>query len=216
MVNNENGSGLFAGVEMTVPRLGNVRLGFCLRGRVNNAVFQIQPILLRIKLILLLSIIFSFSGNACSCIGGETLSEQYLAADLIIFGKVVSKRIVVLSDTIDGDYVDVTRAAYKVVVKKTYKGVNQSDTIEVVTQLGFSGDCGVRFQINRNYVIYMYKHNKYFNRGKIVPFYFSTDICTRTTGYKIRKEIRLIKRYIRKSKKYGTTDSMTYQINKAP
>ena len=151
---------------------------------------------------------------ACSCNGQSTVKEAFSGSEGVVKGTVISKELVVLVDSaslkmtsnVDGEKkgfpYEMTVAKYQLLIESNYKGRFDSDTIDIYTGIG-RGDCGIRFEIGKKYIIYGDKesyfgfvnNNLSYPKGKNILW---TNICTRTTALN-QEEIIKIEKYIRKN-----------------
>ena len=123
----------------------------------------------------------------CTCIGTSDVNTAVKIAQLVVTGKVIGrKEIVVDSDTMIPDF-SIKMIDYTIVISKVYKGNAGKDTIIIRTGYG-NGDCGFRFIINQNYLIYAmredkirYTQKKPGRSKKGLRGIYRTDICTRTS-----------------------------------
>lgn len=168
------------------------------------------------KLIVLLTFGMLFTTSelhACSCIGESTVKQEIKSSDAVFAGKIISKELVEIVDSMlfklyGSDSSAINResytsrlAKYELVITSSYKGKISSDTVEIYTGLG-GGDCGVRFEIGKAYLVYAKKdHYKgalisesQFPSGANI---FWTDICTRTTLMN-DEEIKQVEKFRRK------------------
>ena len=105
------------------------------------------------------------------------------------------------STTVNKYPCEISSAKYKMTLNTKYKGRVTADTIEVFTGLG-GGDCGVKFTIGKEYVIYGKKetfigqdNNDWtFPKGRNI---YWVDICSRTTIIN-SEEITEIEKYRKK------------------
>lgn len=168
------------------------------------------------KLTFILTLGFLLINNgiyACSCIGQRTVKEEIKYSDAVLIGKIISKELVTLADStaikLFGNDSTITKgypyetvvAKYELLLTSKYKGKITSDTIKIYTGLG-SGDCGVRFEVGKNYIVYG-KEETYFGqinndwlfpKGKNI---YWTNICSRTT-IESMEEITEIEKYRKK------------------
>lgn len=171
------------------------------------------PVVMRIILFVLVVLFFFNSSFACSCIGRRTVKEEIEHSDAVVFGTILSTYLLTLTDssmlkmfpndsTITKSILSQhTIAGYVLLVHEAYKGKITCDTITVFTGIG-GGDCGVKFEVGKKYVIYG-KCETYF--GQINNDFkfpkanntFWTNICLRTT-VDYREEIREIKKFAKK------------------
>jgi hypothetical protein len=148
------------------------------------------------RLYLLIALLLSFDTWACSCIGGKNVHRAIEKSDVVLTGKIVSRDVIVVQDSTLPSCLILRRAEYTVCVGTVYKGKPIKDTIRLITGMGH-GDCGYKFRIGSDYIIYAERKTNYFESGTTVPPFLYTDICTGTTLTN-RKERRLIKRYVHK------------------
>jgi len=168
-----------------------------------------------ITTILTLLLLTSISGRilACSCIGQRTVEEEVKHADAVIVGTILSKKIVTLTDsTILKIYPNDTTmrnspmgkmkiAHYDLLVQDIYKGKITNDTLIIYTGLG-GGDCGIKFEIGKKYIIYGEKEtyfgqvNNDFKFPKAINTFWTYN-CLRTTSY-LQDEIAEIENAKRK------------------
>jgi hypothetical protein len=164
---------------------------------------------MKFKLFLVI-LIFGFAGKvyACKCGGPGTVQESFKGTELIVYGKVIRKDTVRLSETIKEELVSEIREGLKedkqllqlfdmtyvlqleLEIKEKYKGLNHRRTIIIYTPL-LSASCGFRFQMDDHYIVYASSKNfmrflfqnrdgsKRHEKGDT----FWTTHCTRTTEY---------------------------------
>lgn len=152
---------------------------------------------------------------ACSCIGQRTVQEEFKHADAVVVGTILSKQIVTLTDSTifkmfpndttiqKSTILKITFARYDLLVQNVYKGKITNDTLTIYTGLG-GGDCGVRFEIGKKYIVYG-ENETYF--GQVNNDFkfpkakntFWTYICLRTTLYH-HDEITEIEKFAKKQK----------------
>ena len=174
------------------------------------AKFKMRNLKIKLTLVLLL---INTGIYACSCIGQRIVKEEIKYSDAILVGTVISKELVTLTDSTaikmynsestitEGFHFETTIAKYKLLVKSKYKGKITADIVEIYTGLG-GGDCGVRFELGKEYIVYGKKetyfgqknNNWQFPRGKNI---FWTDICSRTTLAN-KEEIKAVEKYRKK------------------
>ena len=133
---------------------------------------------------------------ACSCIGNLTVKQSVKKHDAIIYGTVISRNEFESKDSGLPIGFKSFRAEYAVLVKRAFKGNFQKDTIKVVTGLG-GGDCGIKFKLGVNYVIYADYEDRFFESGEKVDSFLTTNICTRTKSHQLKNEIDEIKRCLK-------------------
>lgn len=107
--------------------------------------------------------------EACSCSRSTMPCESYGSASAVFVGTVQSVGDAPLGNTKDPVW---TPRVFRFAVDKQYLGVSGTE-IEVSTGRG-GGDCGYRFQVGQQYLVYAY-----LDRNKRL----TTSICSRTTHY---------------------------------
>ncbi len=150
---------------------------------------------------------------ACSCIGERTVKEEIKHSDAVFVGKIVSKELVDVVDSMainmfNSDTVSrkvypykTIIAKYELVVTSNYKGKITSDTVEIYTGLG-GGDCGVRFEIGKEYIVYG-EQDSYIGHADSEWQYptgsnlYWTNTCSRTTVVN-DEELNQIEKFRRK------------------
>lgn len=141
------------------------------------------------------------------------MKEEIKYSDAVMVGKIIAKELVTLIDstaisifsndstTTKGYPYETVVAKYELVLTSIYKGEITSDTLKIYTGLG-GGDCGVRFEVGKEYIVYG-KEETYFGQiNNDLPFpkgdnIFWTNICSRTT-IKNKKELNEIEKYRKK------------------
>lgn len=112
-------------------------------------------------------ILNSISGEifACSCKEQRSVKEEVRHADAVIVGTMVSKEVVLLTDTTylqmfsfdtlmrDFPMSSITIVKYQMFVEDIYKGETSIDTVVIYSGIG-GGDCGVRFEVGEKYIVY--------------------------------------------------------------
>lgn len=149
----------------------------------------------------------SLYSSACSCIGEQTISEEFKHSDLVVSAKIISRqKIKIWSDTsfVKWNYkpgVDTVtfekyrfeeeiygfhQLEYTLVVESAFKGAKSGDTLKIRTGFGH-GDCGFEFQVGKQYLIYAisehsvkYSQEKLGRSKKELKGIFNTDRCRRT------------------------------------
>ncbi|MCA6362811.1 MAG: PHB depolymerase family esterase [Bacteroidetes bacterium] len=125
----------------------------------------------------------------CSCIGRESVSQAYASTALIFSGKVLADSVVKIeSKEMPGAYY--SQKHYRFSVTHTYKGRSMS-TVAIETGMG-GGDCGYRFELNKEYIVYASLKNDSLR-------IYSTTICTRTAEFSIHEDLSLLKLSQKKS-----------------
>ena len=134
---------------------------------------------------------------ACSCIGKSNIKIEIAKSNIILSGKILSKRIfsIKIEDVVEEFYPK--KIEYAVLVTKIYKGSLLKDTLRIMTGLG-NGDCGYNFLLNRTYIIYGVYAEKHFEGGQKVSQFVETDICSRTRLYEFLEQKKILK-YLRKT-----------------
>ncbi|MCC5944440.1 MAG: hypothetical protein JJT94_05850 [Bernardetiaceae bacterium] len=153
---------------------------------------------------------------ACSCPEQRTTEEEVKHADAIVVGIVLNKQFITLNDstickifphdtTMRKSLMrNMTIARYDFLVQEIYKGKITTDTLKVYTGIG-GGDCGVRFQIGKKYIIYgenetYFRHiNSNFKFPKEKNAFWTYN-CLRTTTY-YQNEITEIEKFAQKQKR---------------
>jgi hypothetical protein len=147
-------------------------------------------------------------GYACKCGGPGTVQESFESTALIVYGKVIGKDTVRLSETINEEVVSEVRSGLKedehllrlfdmtyvlkieLEIIEKYKGNSPQKTVIIYTPL-LSASCGFRFQKNEQYIVYASSEssmnflfqNKDGSRRHEKEGTFWTTHCTRTTAY---------------------------------
>jgi hypothetical protein len=151
------------------------------------------------KLVLtLIFVAFSAVAYCCSCIGESTVEGEFQSSDVVLKGKVISKRIIDVSDTTMPGYT-FHEAEYKFRVLTLYKGQVKQDTLTIITGLG-GGDCGYPFEMGKEYVVYSFFDSYIYSRGNTTHGVLYTHICTRTTSAIDKAEIKALRKIVRKRK----------------
>jgi hypothetical protein len=170
--------------------------------------------IIRITIILLLSL-FITPSFACRCDEQPTVEDSYRFHHLIVYGRVIEKTFISISETIDKDSLAIIRESIglnldrgypglleakmitkiRLLVLKSYKNLWKTDTITILTPIS-GASCGyTRFKEGQEYIVYGYLDNQMdwlFRNdvrglGTIENTYW-TNHCTRTTEY-IQSEI---------------------------
>jgi hypothetical protein len=162
-----------------------------------------------LKLILTTIILGLFGQSyACKCNGPGTVKESFKSSELIVYGKVISKDTVILSETIKEEdakevrerlkdskqklqYFEMTYVLkYELEIIEKYKGNALRKKIVIYTPL-LKASCGYRFEKGKEYLVYASKGNflsMLFRKERENKPYekdnaFWTNHCTRTTEY---------------------------------
>ena len=147
---------------------------------------------------LLVIVCFIFSTNfsfACSCIGKSKMKKEVEKTNVVFTGKIISSKIYEEKNEYN-ENLNFTEVEYQVLIIERLKGEIKTDTLTIYTGLG-NGDCGIKFQTGKSYIIYSNYEDEHFNNGKKVQNYVSTNICTRTIEYE-SKEYKKIRKYARR------------------
>ncbi|MET0945161.1 MAG: hypothetical protein ABWY22_07120 [Flavobacterium sp.] len=147
---------------------------------------------------LLVIVFFIFSTNfsfACSCIGKSKMKKEIENTNVVFTGKIVSRKVYEEKNEYN-ENLNFAKVEYKVLIIERLKGEIKTDTLTIFTGLG-NGDCGIKFQIGKSYIIYSNYEDEHFNNGKKVQKYLSTNICTRTIEFE-NTEYKKIKKYARR------------------
>lgn len=125
--------------------------------------------------------VFALEGLACSCAFTQEVSEEYEKRDLVIIGKVLSKKWVETEEK--GFYL------VEIEIREAFKTgqVKTNETVFVRTGPRLPS-CGFWFEEGKTYAIY----------ADAVSDHFETSQCTRTTG-SWRGERKIIKTYANKT-----------------
>jgi len=119
----------------------------------------------------------------CSCIGKKTVKESFKESDLVFKGEAVSKEEIIVYRKLVGTDSSIKFYFYKYTfeVKIVYKGKVKLSTIQIITGIG-KGDCGSKFVVGREYIVYSKWKDRYYPAGDNVDKFLYTNICTRTTS----------------------------------
>lgn len=143
----------------------------------------------RIKLIITF-LILTFSNIptfACSCAKAGILKCQN-KSDFVFTGKVIRINEIITREKITGTEEIVDYKRYEFVfeirqIHKKLKDFKSSDNITIITS-GGGADCGNRFNLNKQYLVYSYKQNHKIGSNledqKTDSEFMSTNLCTRT------------------------------------
>jgi hypothetical protein len=148
------------------------------------------------KLILGLVLMLTFSNSlACSCIGVMSVKKAIRKSDKVFIGKIISKEKIAIKRKLDGIETNIIHYYFKVtlIIEYSFKGKIESNIIEVITGTG-GGDCGYGFEIDKKYVVYANKRNRFFIGGNKTKTFLYTDICLRTTE-KVEEEKEEIEKH---------------------
>ena len=170
------------------------------------------------KLIFLIIIglsLLNYRLYACSCIRQRAVKEEIKYSDAVVVGKIISKNHITLIDSTalkmfgngntntKSPLIQTTVAKYELIITSIFKGKFKSDTIEVYTGLG-GGDCGIRFEIGKEYIIYGDKETFFGQINNDWPYpkgnnIIWANICSRTTIIG-RSKVDEIKKYLKPRK----------------
>lgn len=137
-------------------------------------------------IILIGLLILSFDSYCCSCRRVGILKDQK-QSDLVFKGQVIEINELKSEETVTGtDYkVEYRRFEFTIQVTKIYKGKKSKeigDEITIITT-GGGGDCGYRFDLGVNYLVYAYKTDRKLKMelyDQKVDEFITTHLCTRT------------------------------------
>lgn len=146
----------------------------------------------QIKIIILsfFTIFFCKNANCCYCLDSATISSSFKQSNLIFKGLILSVRV-------DNSKRELSYyRIYTVQIEKLYKGHIRHEIVEVLTGFG-DGDCGINFEIGKQYIIYSSMDRKFsLNNNLPIDSYFTNE-CTRTNVFE-EQEVEEIKKYKRK------------------
>jgi hypothetical protein len=164
------------------------------------------------RVILVGIIIVGLAGHAaaCTCGGPWSVEEEFVDTELIVYGKVISKELISLQETLKPDKVSGVKERLKgdnqklqffesyhvfeikfEIVEK-YKGTVLRDTVTIYT-VPKTASCGFKFEKGKIYIVYGSKKSDigfmFLPRADIEGNLekentFWTSRCTRTTEYK--------------------------------
>ena len=142
------------------------------------------------RISILCFILTPFLSIGCYCVGKSSVSEALDNADKVFLGKVLSSKSFIVEEPNLPKGMELRKMEYLFLIKYEYKGFFSKDSIKIITGLG-SGDCGIRFKNDKEYIVYATVSDKYFGKGKTVDKFFTTNVCTRTclSNPKEKKEI---------------------------
>ena len=123
------------------------------------------------------------------------MKKEIEKTDVVFTGKIISRKIYEEKNEYN-ENLNFTQVEYQVLIIERLKGEIVTDTLTIYTGLG-NGDCGIKFQIGKSYIIYSNYEDEHFNNGKKVQKYLSTNICTRTIEYE-SKEYKKIRKYAKR------------------
>ena len=141
-------------------------------------------------------VLSSSLSHCCTCIGDVTVREEVKRSDVIVIGKVLSKKILTITDSIFPTK-QVYFADYSVYVLRNYKGKTVGNTIRVVSGVG-GGDCGFEFETGGAYIIYCSYKDRYYPLGDGVDRFLYTNICRRTKEATNVSEVKAVEKYCKK------------------
>ena len=146
---------------------------------------------------------------ACKCGGPWSVEEEFVDTELIVQGKVISKALVALQETLTQDEVSGVKERLKgddqklqflesyyvfeikIEITEKYKGTVVRDTVTIYTEQK-AASCGYRFQKGKIYIVYgskksdigfMFLPRADIDKGLEKENTFWTSHCTRTTEY---------------------------------
>lgn len=138
-------------------------------------------------------------GAPCTCVGQAAPKVALQESDRVFRGKVLRMEVVMIPVILDGLQVgpQIRVHRYTVQVQSRIKGRTLPKQITVFSGEG-GGDCGFRFVIDKEYVIYGHWRTQFLNDTPVGKRFLYTDICTRTTG-EVEDELGAIRAARRRS-----------------
>lgn len=165
------------------------------------------------SVIFFISLISSIPVYSCDCQGESTVKGGLESSDIVLVGKIISKQVVRIIDSTIHEILpndtlwkslppyQTKFTRFELLVRDFYKGKISKDTVSILT--GLSGrDCGIRFKIGENYIVYGNKDSYFRGVIKEINFRFAenvywTNSCTRTMLF-YQSEIDEIEKYAKK------------------
>jgi hypothetical protein len=142
-------------------------------------------------ILLLLFSLSLFNSYSCCCAFWGSVENDIKVSKLIIKGKVIKKRKIVLSRKFFGNELYKIHGFLNTIeIDKTYKG-KKREYIKIISGKG-GGDCGFRFKKGKSYIIFSSHKRTYKMKN-----FFTTSICTSTSIYSKQDEENILK-YINK------------------
>jgi hypothetical protein len=146
----------------------------------------------------ILIILFFLANNiyayCCTCLGPETMEEDFKQSAYIFEGTVISKEIVWVKDTLypilvekgylkagsaDRDSVQLVRTTIQ--IEKRFKGRIKND--QIIIYAGFGDiDCGFTFTVGQKYIVFT-SQNKYVERDEPERTKNSLKVNTSQCGF---------------------------------
>ncbi len=83
-------------------------------------------------LLILILVVYSSAAYCCSCIGEATVKQELKRSDVVFIGKVMSKKIIDITDTLMPAII-IQNAEYKLRVLTVFKGKIKQDTVMIGT-----------------------------------------------------------------------------------
>lgn len=126
---------------------------------------------------------------SCTCIGEIKLRREIKNTDLIVVGKILSKKILqeVSNEQTDQRFL-IRTAEYTVLIENVLKGMATHDTLKIHTGIG-SGDCGYVFETGKKYIIY----SNITQSSLLNTEQYYTSICTRTALFSDAKLNKILR-----------------------
>lgn len=143
--------------------------------------------------ILFFTFLYAVKLSACSCFGQSSVKTSIKKSNLVFVGQVTHKEEITVQ--LDLIYTSINQHfnRFTFVVKRVYKGKVKTKTIQVVTGVG-SGDCGIKFEVGKEYIVYSKWRNRHSEIAEKVKRFLHTDICTRTTSKFLAEEAKIKRR----------------------
>jgi hypothetical protein len=123
-----------------------------------------RKVILRLVFLLAVSFIGLAEANACECVEGGAVCQDYWKTSAVFVGTVIETKVVPYKS---GDF-EHTRVHVSFSIDEPFRGVEGAQ-VEVLTGMG-GGDCGYRFSQSKQYLVYAHEYE-----GKL-----HTGICNRT------------------------------------
>jgi hypothetical protein len=162
--------------------------------------------------ITLIAIIVGVAGHgyACKCGGPWSVEEEFVDTELIVQGKVISKKLVSIQETLKQDKVSGVKERLKgddqklqffesyyvyeikIEIIEKYKGTVLRDTLTIYTPPK-AASCGYKFEMGKIYIVYasrrsdigfMFLSDADLHENLEEENTFWTNHCTRTTVFK--------------------------------
>ena len=116
----------------------------------------------------------------CFCIGENTLQAEFNHSDAVFLGKVISEKTFIINDpNLPRGHI-LKKIEYLFQIKKLFKGEFNIDTVRFISGIGRGGDCGFRFKVGMEYIVYSTYSDRLFGSGRVVEKFLTTNKCSRT------------------------------------